>query len=387
MGVMINKRVLFSLFSCLIVFFCGFVNAEETGSIPFSLPTRFTPLPMSENFESGSILTHTIVNESYGRRYVIKNENATYEMVVVFSVIGEHYFTLPKNIKNNIVKCLVVAGGGGGGQRGGGGGGAGGMLEGVFKTVPGERLSIKVGSGGVGGKATAYQGQVINRHLVDATSGEDSYIKLVSGEVIVAFGGGAGGSIPTDNWMSDLQYSDTDTDLGVSEHDSINTRMNGVSGGSGGGAAGVSSGGARNAGKFPAYGGQGVSEQGCKGFDRMFVGTSNRDGGGGGGAGGASTSSAGGEGRCSSITGSQLLYAAGGAGGSYSRVNKGGSGIGGDGGMNLVKATSGAVGTGSGGGAGGNSATGATYHPGGDGACGVVVLRYAIAGNISIGIR
>jgi hypothetical protein len=55
--------------------------------------------------------------------------------------------------------------------------------------------------------------------------------------------------------------------------------------------------------------------------------------------------------------------------------------------MNLVKATSGAVGTGSGGGAGGNSATGATYHPGGDGACGVVVLRYAIAGNISIGIR
>ena len=90
---------------------------------------------------------------------------------------------------------------------------------------------------------------------------------------------------------------------------------------------------------------------------------------------------AGGAGLASSITGSEIFYAAGGAGASHSGASstdapQGGSSVGGNGAYtnassSRVNATAGATNSGSGGG-GGGQASAAT----GNGAAGVVILRY-----------
>lgn len=104
-------------------------------------------------------------------------------------------------------------------------------------------------------------------------------------------------------------------------------------------------------------------------------------GGGGGGAGSAGTDASkganGGAGKASTITGSEVYYAAGGGGGLAATSGalaggQGGSGIGGNGGDGSVAATDGAEGTGSGG--GGGSVKG----PGGKGGDGIVILRISL---------
>lgn len=81
------------------------------------------------------------------------------------------------------VEFLVVAGGGGGGYYGGGG--AGGIVEGTLEITSGTNYDIKVGKGGE--KYTPWQ----NNN--NSESGEDSYIKDISTVLVLAKGGGGGG--------------------------------------------------------------------------------------------------------------------------------------------------------------------------------------------------
>ena len=209
-------------------------------------------------------------------------------------------------------RVLIVSGGGGGGTsgNGAGGGGAGGMVE-QFLVLTAGTVTVTVGSGGA-----------------IATNGADSSF----GSYLSSLGGGKGG-----NYAAGA----------------------GSTGGSGGGGGGGTAGaGAGASGTTASYyvtgftGGNGVNDGATP------------SGGGGGGAsanGGAASPNfggTGGAGRSSSITGSAVTYAGGGAG----RGWNGGGGTGGAGGGG----NAGASGTANTGGGGGGN--------GGSGGSGVVIL-------------
>jgi len=210
---------------------------------------------------------------------------------------------------------LVNGGGGGGGLVNGGGGGAGGYLEGAKIDMTTSSFTITIGAGGTG--STVYTSAGGN--------GGDS----VFYDVTAIGGGGSGGAgaIPT-------------------------------SGGSGGGNdVGVGSGAA------------GTSGQGNKGGDTVTY-TNPWSSGGSGGAGAeggdqvGAVAGNGGDGLFSSITGSDIVRAGGGGGG----TNPGGiSGSGGGDGKSSNAGT-GDAGTANTGGGGGGAA--------GAGGSGVVILRY-----------
>lgn len=275
-------------------------------------------------------------------------------------------FTFPAGISS--IDFLVIGGGGQGGGGRGGGGGAGRLIEGTISS-PAANYLITVGAGG--------SGSVTNG------AGSDGGSSSI-GSVVVAPGGGGGGG-------------------------HINTQ-NGRSGGSGGGAgmnysAIFFSGGSTSAGTIPSlssgYGNVGAASSSASANDNFRV------TGGGGGAGSSGTAGGcpnfvsstcsnkgaggtapnGGSGYSSSITGTSVLYAAGGGGavgialGEYNGVyyssapGSGGSGIGGTGtGFNAdgtyTTPGAGATNTGSGGGGGGSS------QAGGSGGSGVVIIKF-----------
>jgi hypothetical protein len=221
---------------------------------------------------------------------------------------------------------LVVAGGGGGGANNGAGGGAGGLLSNTASLIPGTVYSITVGAGGPNTTSGDLTG----------TTGSNSVFGAIT-----ALGGGGGGS--------PQQFSG----------------YSGKSGGSGGGSAGTAS-----------SGGAGTSGQGYAGGISYNNNASPWAGGGGGGAGGGGSNGTntaggyGGIGQQSSITGSVIYYAGGGAGGVYnvSGVGQGGSGGGGNGGSNNTSSTAGSTNTGGGGGGGGSNGSGlGTASSGGSG--------------------
>lgn len=235
-------------------------------------------------------------------------------------------FNLPKAVKADI---LVVGGGGAGAnpgaasntQGGAGGGGAGGMIEALGVYLEAGSYDIIVGNGGISPEAQGNGG-----------NGESSKILLSGAAKYEALGGGGGG-----------------------------IRSAGNNGGSGGGGS-------------KADGGMGVSGQGFAGGNGLH----NRAGGGGGGAGGnggdtiaINVGGDGGLGKVSSITGVEVIYAAGGAGGTRAGTAAalGGSSIGGNGGYNGGAATDGKKNTGSGGGGG------SLNTKGGNGGSGIVVIR------------
>jgi len=248
---------------------------------------------------------------------------------------------------------LVVAGGGGGGNDMGGGGGAGGLLTGSTTLTP-QTYTITIGSGGAGAPAGP-QGP-------RGASGQNT-----TALGLTAIGGGAAGS---------------------GYNSGFSTGQNGGSGG--GGAAGNGPGGSGTTGQGTAGGNHG----------------GNYYSGGGGGAGQAGTGGSpgpakGGDGLVSSINGSSLYWAAGGGGGGYS--NNGGAGGQGGGGGGAVGSGAGGTGglnngaTGGGGGTGGNPQTpggnagentgsggGGGSHftagnQGGNGAKGIVIIKYNTA--------
>ena len=261
-------------------------------------------------------------------------------------------WTVPTGI--NAIDLLLVGGGGSGGHDEGGGGGAGLFIErsdlDVTSHISGGDIRIQVGAGGT--------------YSSRSDDGGDSYFGTLT-----APGGGAGG---------DADNSETD-----------GTTYDGFAGGSGGGGAGEASeyqgdgGAALNSSGVSPDSGQG--EYGSAGGNGTL---SPSKGAGGGGAGGpglngnASGGPDGGPGKTSSITGSEVTYAAGGGGGlgnsGGSDPGDGGSGIGGSGGDDASNAGAGQDGTGSGGGGGGDGASSGISYDGGAGGDGIVIVRYTL---------
>lgn len=174
----------------------------------------------------------------------------------------------------NSFEYLLVGGGGSGGWDVGGGGGAGGLLTGTYNISGARSFSISVGLGGAA--------------ITSNTERNNGQPTTAFG--LTALGGGGGG-----NWNAGGPAKD------------------GLAGGSGGGGGGWSQ---------IGYGGAGTTGQGYPGGNA----TSNSApsyGGGGGGAGGPGSNGttgdnsqiAGGPGVASSITGTSIIYAAGGKGG------------------------------------------------------------------------
>ena len=226
------------------------------------------------------------------------------------------------------VDALVVGGGGGGGYNTGGGGGGGGVgIYNATSVTASSSMAVVIGHGGWGS-------------TTNGSNGSDGQASQFGTSVV---GGGGGGAY----WKSgggDGVSAPTGSPAYAQR-------------GSGGGGANGGSGGSGS-----TDGGDGAANAGA--------------GGGGAGANGSSvvsyqTGAGGGSGVSSSITGSSVTYGSGGGGGSWNGAGSGGSGAG-NGGRNYA-ATDGTAHRGGGGGGGGNT----NHKPGGDGASGVVVVRYA----------
>lgn len=280
---------------------------------------------------------------------VVTAEGKTEYVVAFTDTSTPHSFTVPSGVYS--MEYLVVAGGGGGGYYHGGGGGGGGMIEETSSVSPNQEIEIKVGDGGAGGVKHGLGS-------IRGSNGGDSYIAFGLRKV-TSYGGGGGGGIYNDANLKDL--------------------FGGADGGSGGGGAGTAAGASRS---YPAPGGNGFEGQGNNGYGRVAMGGNSR-GYGGGGAGAPATGFSGGNGRKSSITGTEIYYGGGGGGAGYSSTynssGSGGLGGGGDGGggtsdKKIGYATVGNPGTnGLGGGGGGGHAS----KDGGAGGSGIVILRYA----------
>ncbi|MBL6664684.1 MAG: hypothetical protein ISQ34_02440 [Rickettsiales bacterium] len=306
------------------------------------------------------------------------------DIIHIFTTVGSHTLDCTGGGTGD-AWILVIGGGGGGGYTHGGGGGAGEFIELSAQELTASSYTITVGSGGAGGKL--YSSGSTTVRINSENGGNSSFIgDSIS---ITALGGGAGGS-----------HIDRD----------------GQNGGSGGGAGtrtsnygiAVSGSGSIDSNHFANDGGANYSPN--EGGANALACTA--------GGGGAESSGgdcdcdidsdgtcsdenivsifggAGGNGKSSSITGSEVTYAAGGAGGCRactSRLTGGSNGIGGDAGyqgayrndqddddptQNIydTDGTNGDDGTGSGGGgAGGLSA----YRgDGGNGGSGIVIIRY-----------
>ncbi len=264
----------------------------------------------------------------------------------VHSFSGSGTLNLPEEPTD--VEYLIVGGGGGGGAAAGGGGGAGGMRTGIATSVSGEQ-AITVGTGGAGGFGSFPDSPQQSR----GSNGGNS-----AAFGVVALGGGGGGTY----------FSNTPPEAKA-----------GLAGGSGGGASHDNPGGA---------GSDGQGNNGATGA----IGCGASSGGGGGGAGQpgfvgtSSQGGRGGDGAASTITGSPVFYAGGGAGGGDDRDGgcgySGNPGVipneGGLGGGGASTFTNGQPGTNGLGGGGGGAQLNTTAYTGGSGGSGIVVVRYVI---------
>jgi len=277
-----------------------------------------------------------------------------------------HKFTTTGTAKfvpatTGIVEVLVIGGGGAGGNcqgNGGtpaGGGGAGGLIYKTdYQVTAGKECIVTVGAGGAQTSTAFLEGEYGEYSRFDA---------------LVALGGGGGGS---DDSAPNSSFS-----YGIDRQN----RRRGRPGGSGGGASRDSWGGVSVIGQgFDGGGSWGNAD--VSGPSRA----SHCNGGGGAGSKGGNGNNGsgdGGNGRLITITGEDLYYAGGGAGGGYSGVSpgKGGLGGGGDGaaytGANGAHADAGTANTGGGG--GGGAANGGATSYGGAGGSGIVVVRYKVA--------
>ena len=247
--------------------------------------------------------------------------------------------------RGGFVDVLCVGGGGGGGaalnaigsfpNTNGGGGGAGAVVESASVYLSPGTYSIIIGAGGSTTIATGYNGNA-----------------SLFGEIVVAPGGGAGGSAQG---------------LAVAPYNS-----RGFIGGSGGG--GGSSG-------SDATGGSGFSSFGSAGGNGFTSVTDAAGGGGGAGAvGSAGSSAVGGDGGDGDIKNyppaaiASIYYGGGGGGGvaSGGTAGSGGEGGGGNGGAGAA-GTAGTANTGGGGGGRGRPATGQAA--GASGGSGIVIVR------------
>ena len=306
----------------------------ENGSTaaPASAPPVLAPAPFATpgNWATGGTVTEVVQG---GVRY----------RVHTFTFDSASEFVVPPEMEGVPVSYLVIAGGGSGSSNrtqnktGAGGGGGGGIVTNI-RTQP---IFLTAGTYdvivGAGGTADYNEGDGIN-------GGNSS----INGLGIVAIGGGGGG------------------------------RMDGGGrdGGSGGG-AGFRNGANDPGTPVPGQGNAGgLGHNGCSGNKCSA-------GGGGGGAGSAggdawkNNGGSGGAGVQYSFDGVQRFYGAGGGGGGNSG-NVGGSGVGGDGGRQRAHGGDAAPNSGSGGGGAGGGSNDRLR--GGNGASGIVFIRYPVNG-------
>jgi hypothetical protein len=233
---------------------------------------------------------------------------------------------------NKLIDSLVIAGGGGGANTGAGGG-AGGYVYTTGSTIGVGGYPVVVGTGGLGGVATAAPGAKGNNSTFNGITSEGGGGGWTHGSASAESGGcGAGGAIKTSG-------SSTPGGVGRQGYNGGAGYVNsGWSGGSGGG------GGAGQAGEAGTFSG-----------------------------------GKGGDGLSNSITGTPVTYAGGGGGGEVNGTADsayGGAGGGGRANTNNV-GTNGTNGLGGGGGGGSYNGT---YFKGGNGGSGVVNIRYPWAG-------
>ena len=314
------------------------------------------------------------------------------EYAAIFTTANKEItWEVPTDLVN--VQFLVVGGGGGGGAisstQGGAGGGGGGVVTGIVNSLSrGQKITLFVGKGGAGGTTTT-ETTVSSRVGVDpdgdgteygvggAYSGQDSYFAVDTIEYVRAFGGagdpGAGlnaklGGSNSGGRTTTAQGTPKKGVIGASATDNIsNYEIFGNKGGvilsttpkaaaGGGGAMTVG----ENAKKTSSY----------------------QIGGGGG------------EGVVSTITGSEIVYGSGGAGGLRGNIVEGNmAGYGGSGGTGAGDGSGESAKANQGGGGGGgttypkdpsSSGNPLDWKPdaiiGGNGGSGIVVLRFSIPG-------
>ena len=285
------------------------------------------------------------------------------------------------------IDFLIVAGGGGGANQQGGGGGAGGVVYGTSVYIGKGTYPVTVGTGGDAGAAPGYANP--------GAKGNDS---TFGGLTAVGGGGGA-----QNNWGHPGGVPNANP---AGPYPSSSDKSQNVVGGSSGGCGGGTKSGAPgpdlqskypymqtpNRGGTTMY--NNITQYGNSGGSQSNAGS--QRGAGGGGAGGAGSSSgpspgAGGDGQpfpafpgpvlspgmpspqqsaFATAVGPTGLFGGGGGGGAGPSGGPGGPGGGGAGG-NSGGGTQGVMGTGGGGGG-----SGADAQPGGDGAKGIVIIRY-----------
>ena len=330
-----------------------------TGTLTWSLASA--PTGVTINGTSG-IITATagspvvnqtctvIVNGPVGGASKSVNMNLTTLLLLqTYSTVGSFTSVAPTGTTKADV--LIVAGGGGGsgpGNRTGGGGGGGGVLfQSAMAITAGNSYAVVVGAGGAGGVTVP-----ANLTIKGFNGGNSQFATYI------AVGGGGGGT-----WNT------------VTGEGSCKSGGSGGGVWHGGGGAGAGTTGQGNAGGASPY----------NNAADLFGGT------GGGGAGGigsdasAAGGGAGGAGASYNITGTAVLYGAGGGGSMQSMggQNKpggtGGTGGGGAGAKSVDNASciQGGDATGYGGGGGGGGGSGTTGVRGGNGFSGIVVIKYS----------
>ena len=245
-------------------------------------------------------------------------------LTVSITNVNEPPIDLSFEAAASFFEYLVVGGGGAGGygnsNEGGGGGGAGGYLTGTLSSTSGTTYTITVGAGGTG----------VNSMSSPGGNGGNSSIAGQGITTVTALGGGGGGGCST----------------------------SGATGASGGGGSGCGT---------DRAGASGTAGQGNDGGKGRWINNSPGQGNGGGGGGSSSagargqdrtrgTLGGGGAGTSNDISGSSVTYAAGGDGGP-----------GGPGGTFVASNETGNT---------GNGGDGGTNRIGGNGAKGIVILRY-----------
>jgi hypothetical protein len=266
-----------------------------------------------------------------------------------------HTFSTPSSFvvssapEGSNVEVLVVAGGGGGGQTIGGGGGAGGIVFHSSYSVATTSYTVTIGNGGTGavgspayttGNGSPGQDSVFGNLTAKGGGGGGNY----SSSSYQPGGSGGGTGAGTDGTTSATQPSQTQTGAppGFVQYGNVGGESPGTNqGGAGGGAGGAASGPTAGVGQqFPAFTGTLIGIPALEPLNGFY--------GGGGGAGGRNP------------------------GGVSSPGGSGGGGAGGNG----AAGSNGTQYSGGGGGGGGYRDSPIVSYSGGNGAPGIVIIRY-----------
>ena len=321
-------------------------GAGGSGIVIFRYPvTAFNPnaAPMAA---SGGTLSQITVTRADGVEidYNVHAFTATGASTFTVSDIGE--------LSNGQVEYLVVGGGGGTGNDMGGGGGGGGVLQGVVTLEPGT-YNIAVGAGGPS-SGVGYRGA--------NPGGQSGQPSQAFGITALGGGGGAGGH------RSDNQPAQA-ARVGASGGGASGRNANQAAGTPGQGFGGGTTGGEWYAGAGGGAGGPGVRDAAGQGKPSSILGTEYWFGGGGGASGYTNSASNGGKGG----GGGGARWSAGSNGlGDTNGINPGGNGTG-----STTNGHGGSGGANTGGGAGGHAHQARNSSRGGG--SGIVVVRYPIA--------